>query len=489
VATPDAVGAEGAGAEERRAVPRLINRLRPAPLESLGSLLQRLGEANHYREWAWLGGLLGRHPARPEVLRRARDFQTLGELTGLDQEELIGLTLHRFAPWYGVAQGPPRPALPAVVSIPLWPAGGSQGNTREVPGVCPACWEERPVILVPWWLHHLTACPRHLRLLHQWCSRCNAPLRLVAGHEGCGRCGQAVAGAPTRSIAADPDSVELTGLLWCATGCTEGPYPPEELRLAAGHPLRRLGTPARLRGLWRCAQAIVVREGASHLQALTIADLHAALVAAWRLLRDGASWWGAGVPFPIVLSDEAEAGERAWIMAGEGWLRVVGERAAEGYRWGHLTRPAFPAVSCLWHAECWDREDLWLRMREAAAYCQVGVRDLEALAGTGLIRPVCGPLTGDAAGRWLFSERTLRRSLEALLGALPVQTRDDVGVASGDVAWALTQGSGRITLVELLRAVRAGMVPAFRARPTVQVCDVWVERAATAAYLRSGNER
>jgi len=41
----------------------------------------------------------------------------------------------------------------------------------------------------------------------------------------------------------------------------------------------------------------------------------------------------------------------------------------------------------------------------------------------------------------------------------------------------------------VVERVRAGMVPAFRARPTVQVCAVWVERAATAAYLGSGNER
>jgi len=81
---------------------RLINRLRPAPLESLGSLLERLGEANHYRERGWLGGLLRRHPEWPEVLRRVEDFQTLEALTGLSQDTLIGLTLHRFAPWYGV---------------------------------------------------------------------------------------------------------------------------------------------------------------------------------------------------------------------------------------------------------------------------------------------------------------------------------------------------------------------------------------------------
>jgi len=39
------------------------------------------------------------------------------------------------------------------------------------------------------------------------------------------------------------------------------------------------------------------------------------------------------------------------------------------------------------------------------------------------------------------------------------------------------------------RPERARVVPAFRARPTVQVCAVWVERAATAADLGSSNER
>jgi len=176
-----------AGAGERRPVPHLINRVRPAPLESLGSLLQRLGEANHDRERGWLGGLLRRHPERAEVLRRVEDVETLEALTGLSQDTLIGLTLHRFAPWYGVAQRAPRPVLPAVLEIPLWPDSGAQGNTREAAAVCPACWGERAVILVPWWLHHLTACPWHLILLRQRCAGCDAPLRLAAGRDGTGR--------------------------------------------------------------------------------------------------------------------------------------------------------------------------------------------------------------------------------------------------------------------------------------------------------------
>ncbi len=278
---------EGAdGAAERRAVPRLINRLRPTPLESLGSLLQRLGEANHYRERAWLGGLLGRHPARPEVLRRVRDFQTLGELTGLGRAALIGLTLHRFAPWYGVAQRPPRPALPAVLPIALWPDIGARGNTREAAAVCPVCWGERAVILLPWWLHHLTACPRHHMLLRQQCAECAEPLRLAAGRDGCERCGAAIAAMPTRSIAEDADGVEVSALLWRATGCVEGASPPEGLTRAAEHPLR-VGTPALLTGLWGCAQARVAGDGGPRLQAREIAAVHEALVAAWRPLRDG----------------------------------------------------------------------------------------------------------------------------------------------------------------------------------------------------------
>ena len=250
MATPAAAGAEGAG--ERKPAPRLINRLRPAPLESLGSLLERLRVANHYRERGWLGGLLRRHPERPEVLRRVEDVETLEALTGLGRAELIGLTLHRFAPWYGVAQRAPRPALPAVLPLALWPDIGARGNTRETPAVCPGCWSERAVILLTWWLHHLTACPRHLVLLRQRCAGCAEPLRLAAGRGDCARCGAVIAAMPTRSIAGDADEIELSALVWRATGCVEGLYPPEELGLASNHQTIRCGGWGRQRCCGAC---------------------------------------------------------------------------------------------------------------------------------------------------------------------------------------------------------------------------------------------
>ena len=320
VATPSL---DGTRAGERRAVPRLINRLRPAPLESLGSLLERLRVANHYQERGWLGGLLRRHPERPEVLRRVEDFQTLEALTGLGQADLIGLTLHRFAPWYGVAQRAPRPALPAVVPIALWPDIGGGENTREAAAVCPACWRERPVILVPWWLHHLTACPRHLILLRQRCAGCEAPLRLTAGQVGCGQCGAAIGAMATRSIARDADEVELSALLWRATGCVEGAYPPEGLTLVAGHPLRRLGTPALLAGVWGYAQMRVARDRGPQLQTVDSALVHEALAAAWQALR---AWpTRGGAPFPLPLGQRG----RVAVAVGEGSGRRRAARATE----------------------------------------------------------------------------------------------------------------------------------------------------------------
>jgi len=188
--------------------------------------------------------------------------------------------------------------LPAVLEIALWPDIGGDGNTREAAAVCPACWGERAVIVLPWWLHQVTACPWHgvlLRercagcgaLLRERCAGCGAPLRLTAGQGGCGQCGAAIGAMATRSIAGDADGMEVSALVWRATGCGEGPYPPEGLTRAADQLVRRLGTPALLRGLWGGAQAGVAGDGGPRLHEREIAGVYEALVGGWRLLRDG----------------------------------------------------------------------------------------------------------------------------------------------------------------------------------------------------------
>jgi len=115
---------------------------------------------------------------------------------------------------------------------------------------------------------------------------CDAPLRLAAGRGGCEHCGAEIGAMGTRSIAGDADGEELSALVWRATGCVEGLYPPEELGLASNHPVRRLGTPALLQGLWGGAQ-VAAGDGGLRLHEREIAEVHEALVAAWRMQCDG----------------------------------------------------------------------------------------------------------------------------------------------------------------------------------------------------------
>jgi len=43
-------------------------------------------------------------------------------------------------------------------------------------------------------------------------------------------------------------------------------------------------------------------------------------------------------------------------------------------------------------------------------------------------------------------------------------------------------------LVDLVRAVRDGDVPAFRTRPTVELCDLWFEQRAVVACREAHEE-
>ncbi len=91
---------------------------------------------------------------------------------------------------------------------------------------------------------------------------------------------------PTRTIAGDADAVEVSALLWQATGCLEGASPAEGGALTAEYPLREMGTPGLLTGLWEGAQAQVAGDRGPRLQAREIAAVHDALVAAWRRRGD-----------------------------------------------------------------------------------------------------------------------------------------------------------------------------------------------------------
>ncbi len=61
----------------------------------------------------------------------------------------------------------------------------------------------------------------------------------------------------------------------------------EGLTRAAEQALQRLGTAELLRGVWRGAQTAIGEDGGPRLHEREIGGVHEALVAGWRLLRDG----------------------------------------------------------------------------------------------------------------------------------------------------------------------------------------------------------
>jgi hypothetical protein len=497
----------------------LINRVRPVPLESLDSVLQRLRWANHYQEHTWLNAVLSRPPTRLNLLWRASHYAALGALTGLDSATLVGLTLHRFTPHYygiGPAAAGERGAEDTL-PLPLWPERGRRAYERSSwrDMVCPLCWRNQHAILLPWSLYHVTTCYAHGVGLVDQCPRCGAGLHLDVQQDACAHCGLEIGAFSTWSIATHLDSISLTSLIWSAIGCLPGPFLPALAGLAPDHPLGRMGPAAVLQGVWACAQRLVqchtdtplfAPEGLLTgivwdapevlLQELDVVGIHTALAAAWRLLRDWPLAWhavlsptprvaasrtGGGIPFPVVLRYQDE--KAVWVLAERWWLDLVWDRSAEGYPWARFDLPIAPVADCFRCAHAWADADLALSFEEAARYCQLNLADLDALAESGLLREARGPFANDPS-RWYFSERALHRSLRALLRTVPVWPLAEIPVSVADLAWVLEQGTRlNLGIAMILRAVQSGALPAFRTRPTVQLCDLWFVRETAAAYL------
>jgi hypothetical protein len=75
----------------------LINRLQPIIHERLESYLERLRRANYYKELRWYTDLLAIPvPGRMDLLRLPQHYLALQACTGLSEDVLYDLTLHRF---------------------------------------------------------------------------------------------------------------------------------------------------------------------------------------------------------------------------------------------------------------------------------------------------------------------------------------------------------------------------------------------------------
>jgi hypothetical protein len=200
--------------------------------------------------------------------------------------------------------------------------------------------------------------------------------------------------------------------------------------------------------------------------------------------RVAAARSGSGVPYSVVLRYRgADDAEPVWVLAERWWLDLLWDRAAEGYPWARCDLKVAPVAPCYRWAHAWADADLSLSFEEAARYCQLNLADLDALAEAGLLRGACGPFA-TGPWRWFFSERALHRSLRALLRATPVHPLAEVAGPVVDLAWVLGHGTQlNIGIAEILCAVRDGALPAFRTRPSVQLCDLWFGQEVIADWL------
>ncbi len=516
--------ARGRGAAVATPAPRLINRPRPLPLESLDSLLQRTRWANHYTEPGWLRALLPLPPPPAELnrLREVAHYRALSALMGLDCATLLGLTLHRVASRY--RDPAPRPPLAkdnmAPAATPLLWGSDADARVRGVTTVCPRCWRDRRAVLLSWSLIHVTTCRRHRALLLDRCTRCDAELRLDVREDACQRCGRTIGTMRAPPIAAHPDSMALTEAIWGATGYGGGVFPPASLDLAADHPLRRVGTPSLLWSLRAYAEEVLVRARDAplfaaeallpraplrvrgywrqppRLEELDLPTRHHGLVAAWRLLRDWDALWsatshmtaamtasrsGAGAPYPVSL-EMGHQGPR-WSLAETTWLQRVWGHTAGGYPWGRADLAAAPAVPSYGWMRHWDGQDLMLTLDEAAAYAQLGAAAFVDLVAGGILPATYRVLPHDPA-TWRFTERSLYHALRALLGHLLVHAFRDLPSPAVDLCWVYGYAERMgLELTVVLRGVGDGTLRAARTHPTAQLVDLWFERTTAMAYL------
>ena len=173
----------------------LINRLKPYPLESLSSFLERLRRVNYYQEPYWYRKILMSGSICPDFLQMGSHYQILSNITGLSMGNILDLTVFRFrsaveSPYYHSV------SLNSEDWIEIeWRDAGRFIHRRKgsQQKVCPYCWYERKAYLIPWAFRIITTCYFHKVLLVDHCTRCNKPLSIDIVNDRCKYCGLGIA--------------------------------------------------------------------------------------------------------------------------------------------------------------------------------------------------------------------------------------------------------------------------------------------------------
>lgn len=207
----------------------LINQTEPVALENLGSYLSRLGRLNNYDADSWYRPLLpppGHN--RIDRVRTAGQYRVLSQLTELTTEALYSLTLHHFAPRYLAPEAlAAHDQYSGDIDMPLWPDRDLREyiHPRAELQLCPQCWAEGGVMLLPWSLRLVTSCPVHKVLLVDKCPACDSPLVLGSWSDVldgvCSNCGYDLARIEPISLEGHRETEELTTLIWSAIGLAD----------------------------------------------------------------------------------------------------------------------------------------------------------------------------------------------------------------------------------------------------------------------------
>jgi len=376
----------------------VVTRLYPAPFERLDSLLDRTWTANYYprTRQGWRATLRPPSPVPPGGWEDPGFVRRASVWTGLAPRTLWACTLHRFAPrcvWpEDLAAAPPADTIDG---RPLWRAGDRALYVADADRLCPACWRERRVRLLPWSLRFITTCPWHRTLLVDCCDGCGRRIYLAHAPDACPSCRRVWDALPARSVAAHAPSLDLSTLLWSAIGCG-APFPPQGLPLSVDHPLRGLHSATVLLFLWAAALSVPVSRDADPLDdAPDAGDIPAA---AWRAWSDGWLWPLATTTRPLRAVGQTHAALiRVWrrIVRAPTAARDLREWQAETEavrslkaRHGRaLARAAEPSWS--WLDGEFVRGEAWARMNDAGSMCR---RTREGALGLMPAGPSCPPL-------------------------------------------------------------------------------------------------
>jgi predicted site-specific integrase-resolvase len=399
-------------------MPMLLNRLKPHPLERLSSLLERLRWANYYEGAYWFAALLPSQLPQPlDYLCSQSHYAALAELTGLSVTELSQMTVHRLAAVVtplSVAQH--TVALePDIMTLGL-SAQESYIHGSDYTKMCPLCWKERHVTLLPWLIRHITTCHIHQILLVDACAICHQPLRIDRVRGCCRTCATALGDLPVISITEHPASLDLTNTLWSALLNEQGEFVPSDVSIAQDHPLRFMHPWTFLTFLWQGFQLLSMYDRDNPLfqgdllpanriwtrplrglRTATVEQMHGALVAMWRLLIHWPETWYSGLeriakkqvdafdmrPFPAALAERFQGPEWHWLH--QAWAQFM--------QWEMRTNAAVVPWLRYYRAMYQRSHETppLLSKREAARVLGVAEKRLQHLIDEGQVHPTATP--------------------------------------------------------------------------------------------------